>query len=42
LERWNEIVFICKPLLAQHLPLNAINSFSQLVMAEGAEFNSGE
>lgn len=37
----NEAVFICKLLLAQHLLLNAINSFSRLVMAEGAEFNFG-
>lgn len=38
---WNRIVFICKLLLAQHLLLNAINSFAQLVMAERAEFNFG-
>jgi hypothetical protein len=37
----NRIVFICKLLLAQHLLLNAINSFAQLVMAERAKFNFG-
>lgn len=31
----NKIVFICKLLLAQHLLLNAVNSFTRLVMAEG-------
>lgn len=37
----NRIVFICKLLLVQHLLLNAINSFAQLVMAERAKFNFG-
>lgn len=37
----NKIVFICKLLLAQHLLLNAVNSFTQLVMAEGVQFNFG-